>query len=129
MFAAWNDFEKFPRFMQSIRTVQCLDDRRQRWTAEVQGNSVEWETQITVTIPNQRIAWRLTGEDSSSGAVTMHPAGGGTELTLQFAYGPTAPWALMEDNEVRASAARDLEKFKTYFETDLRPAGVSVPPK
>ncbi|HEV7867423.1 MAG TPA: SRPBCC family protein [Chthoniobacteraceae bacterium] len=123
VFAAWSDFERFPRFMQEVREVEPLDEKHQRWTANIEGSLVQWETEVTVTIPNQRIAWRILGEDSSSGAVTMQQTGSGTELTLRFAYGATAPWAAMADEEIHASTARDLESFKNYFEGELqRPA-------
>jgi uncharacterized membrane protein len=119
-FDVWNDFENFPRFMQTIRAVERLDETRQRWTAEIEGQTVQWETQVTVTIPNRRIAWRVLGEESSSGAVTMEESGNGTEVSLHFAYGPTAPWAMMDEDQVRASAARDLQSFKDYFEREVK---------
>ena len=116
VYRAWNDFEGYPRFMERVAEVRCLDEQRQHWTAEIQGHRVEWETQITVRIPNRRIAWRVIGGDSASGAVTMDGSGPHTHLTLQFTYTAEAPWAAMEEEEIRRSVRTDLEQFKLLFE-------------
>ena len=54
----WTQFEEFPRFMEGVREVTQLDDKRLRWRAEVGGREKEWEAEITEQIPDDRIAWR-----------------------------------------------------------------------
>ena len=39
----WTQFESFPNFMEGVREVQQLDDRRLRWRAEIAGVEKTWE--------------------------------------------------------------------------------------
>src|SRR5919205_4269129 len=58
----WTQFESFPQFMEGVKEIRQLDDRRLHWHAEVGGKDEEWDAEITEQIPDTRIAWRsLTG--------------------------------------------------------------------
>ena len=37
----WTQFEEFPRFMEGVKSVRQLDDRRLVWRAEVGGREKE----------------------------------------------------------------------------------------
>ena len=52
----WTQFEEFPRFMDGVREVRQLDDRRLAWRADVGGKEKSWEAEITEQIPDARIA-------------------------------------------------------------------------
>jgi len=117
VFSAWCDFEGYPRFMETVQEVRSEDGERLKWRADIHGQQVEWESLITVRIPNQRLAWRVLGGDSSSGAITTEAVGAHTQLTLQFGYTPEAPWGGMEETEVRDLTVRALERFKEMFES------------
>ena len=56
----WTQFEEFPRFMEGVREVRQLDDKRLAWCAEVGGKEKRWEAEITEQIPDARIAWRVS---------------------------------------------------------------------
>ena len=56
----WTQFEEFPRFMEGVKSVEQLDDRRLHWCAEIGGRSLEWDAEITEQTPDKRIAWRST---------------------------------------------------------------------
>src|SRR5690349_8327103 len=54
----WTQFQEFPRFMEGVREVRQLTDRRLRWRADIGGTEKTWEAEITEQIPDARIAWR-----------------------------------------------------------------------
>lgn len=117
VFAAWCDFESYPRFMETVRAVRLLDEERLEWTAEIGGDPVKWESVITVNIPNRRLAWRIMDGEAASGAVTTEEHEGATRLSLQFAYSEDAPWAGLGEEATRALSVRALERFKELFES------------
>ena len=43
----WTQFESFPEFMEGIKEVIQLDEKRLRWRAEIAGKDEEWEAEIT----------------------------------------------------------------------------------
>ena len=58
----WTQFELFPRFMEGVKEVKQLDDKRLFWHAEIAGKDEEWEAEITDQVPDKHIAWRsVTG--------------------------------------------------------------------
>jgi uncharacterized membrane protein len=52
----WTQFEEFPEFMDGVEHVNQLDDTHLRWKAEIAGVSHEWEAEITVQRPDDRVA-------------------------------------------------------------------------
>ena len=67
----WTQFEEFPRFMEGVKEVRQLDDRRLLWRAEVGGKTKEWEAEISEQIPDARIAWHATGGAKNAGRVIV----------------------------------------------------------
>ena len=58
----WTQFESFPEFMEGVKEVIQLDEKRLRWRADVAGKDEEWEAEITDQVPDRHIAWRsVTG--------------------------------------------------------------------
>ena len=53
----WTQFEEFPRFMEGVKEVKQLGDRRLHWIAEIAGKDKEWTAKIIDQIPDDRIAW------------------------------------------------------------------------
>ena len=51
----WTQFEKFPQFMEGVKEVKQLDDKRLHWKAEIAGKSEEWDAEITEQVPDKRI--------------------------------------------------------------------------
>src|SRR4051812_28566030 len=54
----WTQFEDFPKFMEGVKEVRQLNDKRLFWRAEILGQDIEWEAEIYEQVPNTRIAWR-----------------------------------------------------------------------
>ena len=57
----WTQFEEFHLFMEGVKEVRQLDDKRLHWKAEIGGQTKEWDAEIFEQVPDQRIAWRSTG--------------------------------------------------------------------
>ena len=48
VFAAWADFENFPRFMENIKSVTRTGEKTTHWVAKgPMGQDVEWDAGIT----------------------------------------------------------------------------------
>ena len=115
----WTQFESFPQFMEGVKEVHQLDDKRLHWIAEIGGKTFEWDAEITEQIPDDRIAWKSTSGDPNAGVVTFHylePAR--TRVMLQLSYTPQGPIegtgaALgVLDHRVKG----DMERFKQFIE-------------
>src|SRR5258706_2580179 len=80
----WTQFESFPEFMEGVKEVVQLDEKRLRWLAEVAGKDEEWEAEITDQVPDRHIAWRSVTGAQNAGSVMFQPAGDGkTQVTLE----------------------------------------------
>ncbi len=115
----WTQFEEFPRFMESVKSVTQTDDTHIHWVAEIAGNEEEWDAEITEQHPDERVAWRSISGPSHAGVVTFHRIDDGTtRVTLQMDVDPegvvenvgTALGFL--DRQVKG----DLERFKEFIE-------------
>ena len=71
----WTQFEDFPRFMEGVKRVTQLDDKRLHWEAEIGGKHKEWNARITEQIPDLRIAWQSEAGENTSGIVRFQPDG------------------------------------------------------
>jgi uncharacterized membrane protein len=127
VFAAWENFENFPLFMNHLESVQEVGNGRSRWTAKrVAGRTLEWEAEVVTLTQNEAIEWRsVPGSDfQNTGAVRFEvaPANQGTEIHLEMEYRPPggklgdlAAKVLGEDPTSKAKD--DLRRFKQLMET------------
>lgn len=111
----WSRFEEFPSFMEGVKELKQLDEKRFNLVSEACGNLFVSVCEITLRIPERRIAWRTLSGPDSSGVVCFQNAGHGqTEVTLKMRYDPTGAW---EDQEqVVARLQRNLRRFKDLIE-------------
>ena len=122
----WTQFEEFPKFMEGVKEVQQLDDRRLHWKAEIGGREKEWDAEIIEQIPDQRIAWRSLGGAMNQGTVTFEPVSDKqSRVQLNFSYEPEGVVETVGDETgaVTLRVKRDLEKFKEYIESRGRETG------
>jgi uncharacterized membrane protein len=116
----WTQFEEFPRFMEGVKQVTQLDDKRLHWRAEIAGKDEEWDAVITEQEPDMRIAWTSTSGAHNAGVVTFHKLGGSkTRVTLQMDYEPEG---VVENvgsalGFVDRRVEGDLERFKKFIES------------
>jgi len=119
-------FEEFPRFMEGVRAVRQLDDKRLLRRAEIGGKEQEWEAEITEQIPDERIAWRARSGKRNAGVVTFHRiADGRTRIMLQLDYEPEGAAENIGDalGVVSRRVEGDLQRFKEFIESRGRETG------
>lgn len=115
----WTQFEDFPAFMDGVKEVRQIDDTHLHWCAKVGGKDVEWDSEITEQVPDQRVSWRSTTGKLNAGTVEFEPlASGMTRVCLTMEYDPEG---VVENvgSAVGVTGHRvkqDLEKFKEFIE-------------
>jgi len=116
----WTQFEEFPHFMEGVKKVKQLDDKRLHWEAEIAGKSEMWDAEIIEQIPDQRIAWRSTNGAKNSGTIHFSAQGvNQTEVTLEVNYEPEGMIENLGDllGLVSIRVSGDLARFKEFIET------------
>ncbi len=122
----WTQFESFPEFMEGVKEVVQLDEKRLRWCAEVAGKDEEWEAEITDQVPDRHIAWRSVTGAPNSGSVTFQPVGDGkAKVKLELMYEPRDAAEKVGDalGFLERQVSADLERFKEFIETHGAPTG------
>lgn len=127
LYAVWRDFAALPTFMDNVRSVEPLDERRSRWVIEAPaGTTVEFTSRITEDEPGRLIAWQ--SEDGAtvrnSGRIEFIDAapGRGTMVRATIEYDPPLgalgkAVAKVLQREPNVQARRDLRRFKQLMET------------
>jgi uncharacterized membrane protein len=116
----WTQFEEFPKFMSTVESVRQVDDTHLHWRARVGGQLKEWDAEITEQIPDQRIAWRSTGDSDNAGVVTFHKVSESrTRVMLQMDYTPKTLSEKLADagGAVKMTARGNLKRFKQLLES------------
>ena len=116
----WTQFEEFPRFMEGVKAVRQLDDKRLSWKAEIAGKDVDWTAEITQQEPDKRIGWRSTSGAENAGSVTFDSLGPSkTKVTLRLHYEPEGVVQSTGNalGLVKARVSGDLSRFKKFIET------------
>jgi uncharacterized membrane protein len=116
----WTQFESFPEFMEGVKEVKQIDDKRLHWSAEVAGRDTEWDAEITEQIPDERIAWKSVSGQPNSGVVTFHRLTEGTcKVMLQLESEPQGLTQTVGDKLgfLDGQVERDLKRFKEYIES------------
>ena len=130
VFAFWRDYQNFPFFMSHVREVQALDEYRSRWiVAGPAGMPIEWISEVTGVVPNERIEWRSEpGSRVRHGGVVRFGANGngGTRVDIQLWYVPLAgavghAVAKVFGTDPKSEMDADLMRMKTMIETGHRP--------
>jgi len=115
----WTQFEDFPRFMEGVKEVHQVDDRHLHWKAEIGGQDKEWDSEITVQMPDQRIAWKSVGGAINEGMVSFVSLSDAKSLVqLDVAYEPEGVIETVGDatGVVSLRVKKDLERFKEFVE-------------
>jgi uncharacterized membrane protein len=115
VFERWCRVEEFPSFMEGVREIRWLDEKRFSLKSENGGEYFHSTCELTLRIPERRMAWRtLEGPDSSGVACFQNAGGGFTEVTLKMRYNPESGWKDREQVEDRLR--RNLQRFKDLVE-------------
>jgi uncharacterized membrane protein len=122
----WTQFEEFPRFMEGVKSVTQLDDKRLHWEAEIGGKYKEWYARITEQIPDHRIAWQSEAGEDTSGTVSFQSEKPNrTRVDLELCYDPKGFVESAGDSlgVVSRRVENDLERFKDFIENRNRETG------
>ena len=127
----WTQFEDFPHFMSGVDAVRQLDDTTVHFETSIAGVKREYDAQITVQEPDQRVSWESLNEPRNAGTVWFESLGPEqTKVNVELTWEPDsavekAGAATGLDSRQVAS---DLKKFKKYIESGTpKPArGVKV---
>src|SRR5579883_871974 len=123
----WRSFENLPRFMQSLESVQQLDERRSRWVAKgPMSTRLEWTSEITADRPGEELAWRTLDDSGAANAGSVKfeaaPAGRGTIVRVSLHYSPRggalgAGLVKLLGHDPQSRIREDLRRFKQVMET------------
>ncbi len=122
----WTQFESFPEFMEGVKEVVQLDEKRLRWSAEIAGKDEEWEAEITDQVPDRHVAWRSVTGATNAGSVTFQSAEDGkTIVSLELTYEPRDAVEKVGDalGFLERRVSGDLERFKRFVESRGAPTG------
>lgn len=116
----WTQFETFPSFMEGVKEVTQLDDKRLHWTAEIAGTRKMWDAEITEQVPDRRIAWRSTSGTYNAGTVTFEALGPDrTKVHLRLEFEPEDAaekiGAILQVPDAQIEA--DMNRFKDFIES------------
>lgn len=123
----WRDFENLPQFMDNIKSVTKLSDRRSHWVIKAPaGTSVEFDSRVVDEIPGKLIAWE--SEEGASvpnrGRVEfIETSSGSTIVRAVISYDPPAgavgrAVAKLFQREPGTQARQDLARFKALMENE-----------
>lgn len=89
VFGFCRDFENYPRFVGSLRSVQDYGDGRSRWCASrPAGDTMEWSAVTTKYVPNRVIAWETVAGSPvhATGLLRFKPEEGETCVQVMLTY-------------------------------------------
>ena len=112
-YALWMRVEDYPRFMEGVTQVRRAGESRLHWRARRHEQDLEWDSEITESVPNQLIRWRDL-EGQHRGSLVFEPlAHGQTRVRMRMEFD-----AMPVDKEqaLTTRVAGDLERFKTMAE-------------
>ena len=122
----WTQFEEFPSFMDGVEEVRQLDDTHLHWRVSHSGHEVEFDTEITEQIPDERVAWKTTDGKAHAGVVTFHRLGDNrSKVMVQMTWEPEGMLEQLgaalgaDDRRVKS----DLERFKERIESSGTESG------
>lgn len=112
----WTRFEEYPKFMSTLRDVLQVDETHYYWRSEREGKTFESFTEICLTIPERRIAWRTVSGVEMSGVVEVEPESEtSTRVILKTKYAPDAGWPSPE--ALARRLGQHLQNFKAFIES------------
>jgi uncharacterized membrane protein len=123
----WRDFTNLSRFMDNIKSVEKLDEKRSHWVIKAPaGTSVEFDSRVVDDVPGRLISW-----ESEEGASVPNrgrvefvetASGGSTNVMATISYDPPAGAAgrlvaKLFHREPGVQAREDLARLKRLMET------------
>jgi uncharacterized membrane protein len=127
VYAFWRKLSNLPLFMEHLKTVEVIDDKRSHWEAKIPGGLIklEWDAEIVKEIEGELLGWNSLPHASiqNAGKVEFRDADlNGTEIRVVITYrapfgdvgeGLTSLFNPMFEKMIR----NDVKNFKRYIET------------
>jgi uncharacterized membrane protein len=120
-YKTWLDFEKFPKFMHRVLSVEKKGDKRLTWSEKIWFSKRQWEGEITERRANDRIAWKTKNGPEHSGVVSFHKLDDNlTRVMVTVDFHPTGMMEKMASGLrfVKRAVQSDLARFKAYVELE-----------
>ena len=112
----WTNFENFPKFMKSLHEVRRIDEKRYYFKSEREGREHEIIAEMSLQIPQRRVAWRTISGEESSGVVSFEPdPDGRTKICFKMLYDAHGGWS--DPVALSERLQSNLENFKRLMET------------
>jgi uncharacterized membrane protein len=112
--------------MEGIEKVRQEGDTHTHWHANIAGQEVQWDADITEQTPDQRVSWRSTSGAHNAGTVSFQSQGTDqTNVTLRLEYEPEGffrPSAALSDSWTIASKAIWKDSKRLSKVADRKPA-------
>ena len=131
LFAFWDDFTNFPKFMHHVREVRPTQNPNQwHWTVSGAATAapIEFDAVVTERIPNRVLAWKTVERSlvGHAGLVRFDALGARrTRLQIRLSYNP--PGGVLTHGvlslfgaDPRSRLDEDLVRMKTALETGRR---------
>ncbi|MFC7848786.1 SRPBCC family protein [Arthrobacter sp. NPDC057388] len=115
----WTQFEDFPNFMSGVDAVRQLDDTTVHFETSIAGVKREYDAQITVQEPDQRVTWESLNEPRNAGTVWFESLGDDeTKVNVELTWEPESAVEKLGAATGLDSrqVASDLRKFKKFIE-------------
>jgi uncharacterized membrane protein len=109
-----SDIEGYTRFMEGAKEITMTGDKTAHWKMEIAGRMVEFDTEMTDVIENNKIAWKSKGDFAAKGSWTFEPAEEGTKIKMLMDYEIPGVMGKIFD---KVKVSKDMEK---NMETSLR---------
>jgi len=136
VFAFWDDFANFPRFMHHVREVRPTRDPAV-WRWSVSGASsaapIEYHSVVTERVLNRVLAWKTTGDSAVGHAaiIRFEPLDDGrTRIQIRLSYNP--PGGALAHGVLALFGAdpksrldEDMVRMKTVLEMGRRAYGAA----
>lgn len=115
----WTQFEDFPNFMSGVDAVRQLDDTTVHFETSIAGVKREYDAQITVQEPDQRVTWESLNEPRNAGTVWFESVGENeTKVNVELTWEPESAVEKLGAATGLDSrqVASDLKRFKKFIE-------------
>ena len=124
VFDTWSNYENFPQFMSSVKSVQALGGDRSHWTVRgPAGIGLEFDSMARMERPSE-LSWETEpgSKVHNSGRVTLVPEGYGTRANVQLSYRPPAGAVGQAVSSLLGADPKqqfddDLERMRRFIES------------
>jgi len=112
----WTRIEEFPKFMKVLREVRRIDEKTFYWKVDRDGQEYEAMAEVTLQIPQRRIAWRnISGAENSGVVCFQAEEGNKTKVSLKMKFVADAGWR--DTGVLSERLETHLKNFKSLIET------------